>query len=119
MYSKLQDWHKLHGVALSIVLYPSDEFGRQELPAAEIPAFVSKYLPVDEGGDVHLMAKTKVNGPDPVWQKMKETFPGDVNWNFDAIWLIDQEGVPVGRYNAKELKKMDADLQYLVTQSGF
>ena len=119
MYSQLQSWQKLHGAGLSIVLYPSDEFGGQELPAAKIPSFVSKYLPLEDSGEVHLMAKTQVNGPDPVWTCLKSTFPGAVKWNFDAVFLVDQEGVPVGRYTPRELKRADADLQYLVTQSGF
>ena len=60
MYSQLSDWHKLHGAGLSIVLYPSDEFGGQELPAAKIPGFVSKYLPLEEGfRDVGLVFETR------------------------------------------------------------
>ena len=118
MYSQLQKWHQQHGAGLSICLYPSDEFGQQELPAAEIPAFVSQYLPLHDG-DVHLMAKTEVNGPDDVWQCLKRSFPGDVEWNFDALFLVDQAGEPVGRFNARQLKRCDADLTYLVTQSGY
>ena len=52
-------------------------------------------------------------------ERLKETFPGDVNWNFDALFLVGQEGVPVGRYSPRQLKNADADLQYLVTQGGF
>ena len=119
MYSQLRDWHGAHGVALSIILYPSDEFGEQELPSADIPAFVMQYLPLADGGDVHLMAKTEVNGADPVWRFLKGFFPGEVGWNFDAIWLVDQTGEPVGRYNARQLDRVDADLKYLLTQSGW
>ena len=118
MYSWLRDWHAEQGSALSIVLYPSDQFGNQELPAAEIPSFVKQYL---EGDEIHLMAKVHVNGAktDPVWQFLKTAHPGDVRWNFDAIFLIDQVGEPVGRYGAKQLKNVDADLKYLLTQSGW
>ena len=81
MYTQLSQWHAAHGAAgsLSILCYPSDEFGQQELPAAEIPGFVAQYLPLDTDR-VHLMAKCEVNGPnaDPVWTALKAAFPGDV-----------------------------------------
>lgn len=120
MYRQLQVWHDRHKSALSIMLYPSDEFGGQELPAAQIPGFVAQYLP-PEHADVHVMAKGSVNGPRAaeVWRAIKEVFPGDVGWNFDAIVLLDQEGVPVGRYTARQLRHVDADLTFLLTQSGW
>lgn len=106
-----------HGPAsFSIVLYPSDEFGEQELPAAEIPSFVSQFFPLSDDNDVHLMAKTNVNGDDPVWQVLKASFPGDVNWNFDGIFLLDRDGIAVGRYTASQLERLDVDLRYLLTQ---
>lgn len=37
MYTQLSEWHRCHGARLAILLYPSDEFGEQELPAAQIP----------------------------------------------------------------------------------
>lgn len=67
------------------------------------------------------MAKVEVNGAqaDPVWRLLKTHFPGDIEWNFDAIFLVDQSGEPVGRYSARELRRVDADLKYLLTQSGW
>lgn len=118
MYSQLAEWHRRDG-RLTILLYPSDEFGGQELPSAEIPGFVSEYLPL-EGEGVHLMAKVAVNGEhaDPVWSWLTTgPFPGEVGWNFDAVFLLDAEGVPVGRYSATELEKLDGDLSFLVGQS--
>mmetsp|Transcript_36994 Transcript_36994/g.97960 ORF Transcript_36994/g.97960 Transcript_36994/m.97960 type:complete len:108 (+) Transcript_36994:277-600(+) len=107
----------MHGTAFSIVLYPSDEFGQQELSDADIPGFVSKYLPL--GSDVHLMAKVSVNGErtDAVWRWLKTFYPGDVEWNFDALFLVDQAGQPVGRYTARELRRVEADLTYLLEEA--
>jgi len=94
-------------------LYPSDEFGRQELPTEQIPAFVKKSgLPVD-GDGCTLMAKTEVNGADPVWNYCKMAFPGQVQWNFAAFFLVDKTGTVVGRFSARELDKCDAALAQL------
>ena len=113
MYTQLSSWHAHHRGRFAILLFPSDEFGEQERPASEIPAFVKQFLPVNEvqarrntrmrpcsiaadgcsrvafvpslQADCHLMAKGCVNGPDssPIWTAVKETFPGDVEWNFE------------------------------------
>jgi hypothetical protein len=94
-------------------------FGEQELPSAQIPGVVSQYLPLEAEG-VHLMAKVAVNGEqaDPVWSWLTTgPFPGEVGWNFDAVFLLDAAGVPVGRYTATELEQLDGDLSFLVGQS--
>ena len=97
-----------------------DLFNRSlsERRVREIPCFVTKYLTLDRS--VHLMAKVAVNGEqaDAVWRWLKALYPGDVEWNFDALFLVDQTGEPVGRYTARELPRVEADLKYLLTQSG-
>jgi len=95
------------------LLYPSDEFGRQELPSDQIPAFVSgKGLPIN-GGGCTLMSKVSVNGAaaDPVWKMAKAAFPGDIGWNFAGIFVFDKQGVPIGRFSAKELPKVAEALE--------
>jgi len=118
VYSQLREWHQRYGPRFSIVLYPSDEFGEQELPAAQIPDFVSQYLPLD-ADHVHLMAKAVINGEraEPVWRWLTMgPFPGAVEWNFDAVFLLDAAGVPVGRYSAMQLERLDVDLSFLISQ---
>jgi glutathione peroxidase-family protein len=95
-------WKHQLGATFSIVLYPSDEFGAQELPEHELPCFVSR----------------NSEQADAVWRWLKTFYPGDVEWNFDALFLVDQTGEPVGRYTARELPRVEADLKYLLTQSG-
>ena len=102
-----------------MLLYPSDEFGRQELPSEQIPDFVTGYgLPTD-GGGCTLMSKVNVNGPqaDPVWKLAKSAFPGDIAWNFAGIFLFDKDGAPVGRFSARELSKMERVLAGLVADA--
>jgi glutathione peroxidase-family protein len=117
VYETLRAWHAKYP-QLSMLLWPSDEFGEQELPTEQIPGFVSQYLPVNDE-HVHVMAKARVNGhdADPVWVTAKLGFPGDVEWNFDALFLIGEDGVPVGRYSAdeRELQRLDGDLAFLCT----
>ena len=95
--------HTEFGQSLEILLFPSDEFGKQELPSEQIPAFVKgKGLPTNAPG-CHLMAKVSVNGPaaDPIWKLAKDKFPGEVKWNFDGVFLFDKSGMPASRTNIK------------------
>ena len=112
MYKQLADWNKkLTG--LEILLFPSDEFGGQELPSAEIAPFLqgfklTKDLPLDGNGGCRLMEKVMVNGDDthPVFALGKETYPGDIAWNFAGIFHFDAAGDCVGRYDAKSLTEL-------------
>jgi glutathione peroxidase-family protein len=58
------------------------------------------------------MEKTTVNGDDahPVFKLGKESFDGDIAWNFAGIFLFDGEGKCEGRYDAKGLKELGAAL---------
>jgi len=101
--------HTQFGEKLEILLFPSDEFGKQELPEPQIPAFVeSKGVPVNAPG-CHLMAKINTNGPQesPVFSLGKKAFPGDVTWNFGAVFLFDKEGTPVARKAMNQVSEAD------------
>ena len=108
--------HKHYGDQLEILLYPSDEFGGQELPSAQIAPFVTKKGLPTNGGGCTLMAKVKVNGPtaDPVWQLAKSSFPGDIKWNFAGIFLFDKTGKPLARYAAQQLPEVEAAIEAAV-----
>ena len=76
------------------MLFPTDEFGGQELPSADIAPFLqgfklTKDLPLDGDGGCRLMEKVSVNGDDahPVFQLGKAAFAGDIAWNFAGIFL--------------------------------
>ena len=93
------DLHSTFGDKLEILLFPSDEFGNQELPDGQAADFcVKKGLPTN-GAGARMFAKGQVNGPNahPVWALAKTKFPGDVQWNFDGIVLFSKEGAPVAR----------------------
>lgn len=97
-------------------MFPSDEFGGQELPSEEIAPFLegfklTKDLPLN-GDGCRLMEKVTVNGEDahPVFKKGKEAFAGDITWNFAGIFHFDGDGECVGRYDAKSLAALDEAL---------
>ena len=109
----------MYGGKVEMLLYPSDEFGGQELPSDQIANFVhSKGLPT-MGGGCTLMQKAKVNGPsaDPVWKLAKKSFPGDVKWNFNGIILFDAKGETRGRFAAHELSAVGKALEGLVDEA--
>ena len=91
--------HRAFGGRLEILLFPSDEFGAQELPQKQAAEFcVRQGLPNNAAG-CRMLAKAQVNGPQahPVWALAKRHFPGDVRWNFDGIFLFDKTGKPASR----------------------
>ena len=98
------------------MLYPSDQFGGQELPEAQIPAFAeSQGVPSNASG-AHLMAKVNVNGPDtdPVWHYAKLAFPGDVKWNFAGLFLFDKAGKCVQRYDGMKTAPDEATIRSML-----
>merc|ERR1719171_647372 len=114
-YTQLAEWHKEYP-GLELVLFPSDEFGGQEIAEDKIAAFVEGYgLPTD-GDGCTVMAKVKTNGPaaHPVWACIKSAFPGDVSWNFGCWALFDAEGNPVGRFGSRELSELGESLRTLL-----
>mmetsp|Transcript_54313 Transcript_54313/g.143015 ORF Transcript_54313/g.143015 Transcript_54313/m.143015 type:complete len:108 (-) Transcript_54313:31-354(-) len=79
---------------LSLLLFPSGQFGDQEKKtAAEIKAFVAS-----KGLDrpcVHIMEKGDVAGPgaSPIWKFLKaQTGAPDPNWNFTGKFLVSRDG---------------------------
>ena len=120
VYKQIAAWNAAHASSLELLLFPSDEFGGQELPSEEIAPFLNgfkltKDLPLN-GDGCRLFEKVTVNGDGahPVFKLGKEAFPGDITWNFGGIFLFDQEGACVGRFGAKELKEADAALTALL-----
>jgi len=92
--------HARHGAQLEVLCFPSNEFGKQELPSVEIPPVMASYGLPTGGGGATLMAMVELNGPHthPIWRLAKQAFPGDIYWNFAGTFLFDQQGHPIGRF---------------------
>ena len=107
----MKELHTTFGEKLEILLFPSDEFGKQEVPEAQIPAFVDKQgLPISAPG-CHLMAKANTNGAEEsaVYTLAKSVFPGKITWNFGAIFLFDKEGKPAAKKSLRDLQSTDIE----------
>jgi len=105
----LGDLHKQFGARIELLIFPSDEFGAQELPDNQIAPFCeSKGVPTNVPG-CHLMAKVQVKEPNanPIWQLAKSSFPGEVKWNFDGIFLFDKSGSVVSRHSIRVPPTLD------------
>jgi len=86
VYARLSQWHRRFGDSIEMLLYPSDEFGHQELPSEQVGPFVkSKGLPTD-GGGCTLMAKAKVN----------QSVSQSINPQFGAPCTDGERGFPCG-----------------------
>lgn len=99
----LQELHaRYHGKGLTIVAFPSDDFGGQEPgSAAEIKKFyVDRYAV-----GFPIMAKSKVRpgpGQSPVFAALTAgpEHGGPVTWNF-AKFLLDRRGRLAGRFEPR------------------
>lgn len=89
-----QDWASR---GLTILLFPCNQFGKQEPgTAAEITDFVKALgVPVDSA-HFKMMEKVEVNGPGthPVYTFLKAatTESQDIKWNFGSYWLVNSNG---------------------------
>jgi len=95
-----------------ILAFPCNQFGAQE-PRSN--AEINKYAK-SVGVKFQMMAKVDVNGPNTsaVWSYLKSHFAGDVKWNFDTKFLIDQNGTVVRRYDRVMTPDLAAHVRALV-----
>ena len=81
-------------------MVPTSEFGGQELSTdAQVTKFCEgKGLPSDAPG-CYLLSKSLVKGANchPIFGLGKAAFPGEIQWNFDCIFVFNKEGSPVMR----------------------
>ena len=102
---------------LSIVAFPSKQFGGQEFDMADdIAKFVDGY-----GVTFPLTTIADVNGPGahPVFAWLKETSgqTKDVRWNFATYWLVDKAGNPT-RFDRAEPAKLAGEIEARLNASA-
>lgn len=96
---KLYDKHKKAGFV--VLAFPCNQFGSQE-PGDD--ASIQKFCELNYGVSFPVFAKIAVNGEnaDPLFKYLKRVKSGflteGIKWNFTKF-LVNREGVPVGRYS--------------------
>jgi len=102
---------------LSILAFPSDEFGGQEIPSDQIQEFVTSKF--GESGII-LMDKINVNGPNthPVYAFLKGGTPktSDIRWNFATKFLVSPQG-EVTRHDKKNPADLEPEIQAMLAST--
>ena len=94
-------WESYRDKGLTIVGFPSNEFGAQD-PGSN--AEIASFCQLNYGVSFPMMAKVKVNGADahPLWKWLTAEAPGllgseAVKWNFTKF-LVGKDGAVIKRY---------------------
>lgn len=96
-----QLWKDLGSKGLTVIGFPSNQFGAQD-PGAN--SEIAEFCQLNYGVSFPMMAKVDVNGADahPLWQWLKSEKRGllgteMVKWNFTKF-LVGKDGQVLGRY---------------------
>ena len=108
-------WEEYGAAGLTIVGFPSNEFGAQD-PGSN--AEIASFCQLNYGVSFPMMAKVKVNGADahPLWQWLTAAAPGllgsqAVKWNFTKF-LVGKDGQVIRRYAPNDTpESLKADIE--------
>jgi len=92
--------NKYKDKGFTVLAFPCNQFLKQEdKTEAEIKEFVKQFKV-----EFPVFSKIDVNGEHthPVFKFLKTAFPGDVNWNFAAKFIVDKDGIPIKRFGSVE-----------------
>jgi glutathione peroxidase len=104
-YAQLEALHEeLADRGLTVIGFPSNQFGGQEPGSAEE---IAEFCSTTYGVTFPISAKIEVNGPgrDPIYERLTEVADaegeaGDIQWNFEKF-LISPDGEVVGRFRPR------------------
>jgi glutathione peroxidase len=104
-YAQLEAlYEELADRGLTVIGFPSNQFGGQEPGSAEE---IAEFCSTTYGVTFPISAKIDVNGPgrDPIYERLTEVADaegqaGDIQWNFEKF-LISPDGAVVGRFRPR------------------
>jgi glutathione peroxidase len=114
-YAGLQKLHdELNEQNFAVIGFPCNQFGAQEPGSADE---IVDFCAMNYGVTFPLTEKIEVNGADqhPIYAWLQETFPGDIEWNFEKF-LIDRDGNVIKRYPPQTTPE-DAGLLQDITEA--
>jgi len=101
---------KYHDRGFTVLGFPCNQFGGQE-PGdnKDIKDFAEKSFQVT----FPLFAKNDVNGKNtqPIFKYLKDVYPGDVTWNFHGMFIINEDGIPIKRFQHQKYPEIDASIK--------
>ena len=108
-------WESYRDKGLTIVGFPSNEFGAQD-PGSN--AEIASFCQLNYGVSFPMMAKVKVNGAEahPLWKWLTAQAPGllgseAVKWNFTKF-LVGKDGAVIKRYAPGDApESLQADIE--------
>lgn len=104
-YAQLEAlYEKLADRGLTVIGFPSNQFGGQEPGSAEQ---IAEFCSTTYGVTFPMSAKIDVNGPgrDAIYERLTEVADaegeaGDIQWNFEKF-LISPDGAVIGRFRPR------------------
>jgi len=108
----VEEQNKYADRKFEVLAFPCNQFGKQEPGTpSEIKDFAKTFnstFPILEKGDV--------NGDHThsLFKFLKAVFPGDVTWNFQSFFIIDENGVPVARFTKDPYPDIDAAIKQVL-----
>jgi len=98
---------KYEARGFTVLGFPCNQFGKQE-PGD--PADIKDFAKSSFNVTFPLLEKNDVNGPQtqPVFSYLKQVYPGDVTWNFHGMFVINEDGIPIHRFQHQRYPEIDA-----------
>ncbi len=101
-YSNLQELHERYNERITVIAFPSDDFGNQEPGSNED---IAHFCSSEYGVTFPLAEKTTVIGEDihPVfsWLTSQDNadFTGEIKWNFEKF-IVNEDGILIARFRS-------------------
>jgi len=105
-----EEQNKYSSRGFTVLGFPCNQFmGQEPGEAKDIKDFAIQHFKVT----FPLFSKADVNGTNtqPVFTYLKSVYPGDVPWNFHGMWLINEDGIPIHRYQHQRYPEIDTSIK--------
>jgi glutathione peroxidase len=106
----VQEQNKYADRKFQVLAFPCNQFGAQE-PGG--PKDIKDFA-ADFGAKFPILEKGDVNGDHThsLYKFLKDVFPGDVTWNFQSWFIIDENGVPIARFTKDPYPDIDVGIKH-------